>query len=90
MLRNWSAVSKAIFEGFLLIFEAILGPKMEPKSKKNGIKNKSDFMTKLYGRKSAKEGVTWTGPARLGAPKDAPDQYQKQRINQSREEGTKG
>ena len=45
-----------------------MGPKMEPKSKKNGIKNKSDFKTKLYGRMSAKEGVTWTGPAPLGAP----------------------
>ena len=47
MLRNWSAVSKAIFKGFWSIFEAILGPKMEPTSKKNGIKNKSDSKTKL-------------------------------------------
>ena len=26
-----------------------MAPKMEPKSKKTGIKNKSDFKTKLYG-----------------------------------------
>ena len=26
-----------------------MAPKMEPKSKKNGIENKSDFKTKLYG-----------------------------------------
>ena len=46
-IRNWSALPKAIFEGFWSILKAILGAKMEPKSKKNGIKNKSDFKTKL-------------------------------------------
>ena len=46
-IRNWGALSKAILKGFWSIFDAILGPKMEPTSKKNGIKNKSDFKTKL-------------------------------------------
>ena len=30
-----------------------MAPKMEPKSKKNGIENKSDFKTKLEGRTGA-------------------------------------
>ena len=44
-----------------------MGPKMDPKSKKNGIENKSDFKTKLEGRMPRSEGKTWTGPAPLGA-----------------------
>ena len=32
-----------------------MAPKMEPKSKKKGIKNKSDFKTKLLGRINANE-----------------------------------
>ena len=59
MLRNWSAPSKVILKGFWSIFEAILVPKMEAKSKKNGIKNKCDFMTKLEGRMARSEGETW-------------------------------
>ena len=49
-LRSWSALSKLIFKGFSWILGVILAPKMEPKSKKKGIKNKSDFKTKLEGR----------------------------------------
>ena len=68
MLRNCCALSNVIFLGFWSVFEAILGPKMEPKSKKNAIKNKSDFKTKLEGRRSGSGPRTWTGQAPLGAP----------------------
>ena len=37
-------------------FGAILGPKIDPKWKKNGIKKHSDFQTKLEGRPSRKKG----------------------------------
>ena len=40
---------------------------MEPKSKKNGIKNKSDFKTKLEGRITGSGPRTWPGQAPLVA-----------------------
>ena len=66
--KFWDTLLGSILNGLGEDLGAILGAKMGPKSKKNGIKNKSDFMTKLYGRRSRKEGVTWTGPAPLAAP----------------------
>ena len=44
-----------------------MAPKMEPKSNKKGIKNKSDFKTKLEGRPGVKSNrnVAWEPP---GAP----------------------
>ena len=49
-----------------------MAPKNELKSKKKGIKNKSDFKSKLEGRPSRKKGrnVAWESPWRtpIGAP----------------------
>ena len=41
-----------------------MGTKMDPKSKKNGIENKSDFKTKLEGRPRVKSNrnVAWEPP----------------------------
>ena len=50
------AISNTTFKGFLWILGVILAPKMEPKSKKNGIENKSDFQMMLYG------GIRVIGP----------------------------
>ena len=66
---------------------------MEPKSKKNGIKNKSDFKTKLEGRMARSGPRTWPGQAPLGASYMRARSFLKtknQSINQPINQGKKG
>ena len=63
-----------------------MAPKMEPKSKKKGIKNKSDFKTKLLGRINAK------GPRNVALDPPGAPPYARpvnQKNNRTQDPGTK-
>ena len=49
MLKS-SSISEVIFKGFWSILEAILEAKIDQKTEKNEIENKSDFKTMSYWR----------------------------------------
>ena len=51
-----------------------MAPKMEPKSNKKGIKNKSDFKTKLEGRPGRKRTRTPPGAPPICAPGESKKQ----------------
>ena len=55
-----------------------MAPKMDPKSKKKGIKNKSDFKTKLEGRPSGKSNRNVAVEPPWRTPICAPGESKKQ------------
>ena len=62
------SISEVIFKGFWSILGAILEAKIDQKTEKNEIKNKSDFKTMSYWRTSAIGPSSLLRQAPLAAP----------------------
>ena len=71
-------------------FGAILGPKIDPKWKKNGIKKQSDFKTKLAARITGVEPRSLPRQPPLAAPHMRALSSQNNRVRTKREERRRG
>ena len=71
-------------------FGAILGPKIDPKWKKNGIKKQSDFKTMLTGGTTTKSSRTLRRQPPLAAPHMRALSSQNNRVRTKREERRRG